>query len=90
MSNDEITGMYELLDALEETLQVADPNKREVLAKTLDAYQDDFPDEFHWAIGAQAPTLLSHLMMSIAFACRSNERPGRFVRLINRRPEGNA
>jgi hypothetical protein len=49
---EEITGMYELLDALEETLRAADPAKREALAKTIDAYQEDFPDDFHWAVGA--------------------------------------
>jgi len=48
----EITGMYELLDALEETLRAADPAKREAFAKTIDAYQEDFPDDFHWAVGA--------------------------------------
>jgi hypothetical protein len=51
--------MYQLLDALEETLRAADPAKREYLAQTLDAYHDDFPDEFHWAIGAQSPALLT-------------------------------
>ena len=34
---DEITGMYELLEALEEALKAADPVKREALAKTIDA-----------------------------------------------------
>ena len=50
MAEEEFTGMYELLDALEAALKTADPAKRQALAKTSDAY--------HWAIGAQAPTLL--------------------------------
>ena len=54
----EVTGMYEMLDALEETLKASNPKKREALAKTLDAYQEDFPEDFQWAIGAQSPTLL--------------------------------
>jgi len=34
---EEITGMYELLDALEKALQAADPVKREALAKTIES-----------------------------------------------------
>jgi hypothetical protein len=92
MAEEEITGMYELLDALEEALKAADPVKRKVLAKTIDAYQEDFPDEFHWAIGAQSPTLLYHLLMSIDSACRpeAQSKPRGIVRLVDRKPEGNA
>ena len=89
MSDQEITGMYELLDALTETLRAADSNKRELLAKTMDAYHDDFPDEFHWAIGAQAPALLYNLMMSIDLACQPNKQRGT-IRLVDRKPEGSA
>jgi len=63
---DEPTGMYELLDAIEDVIKAADPAKRADLAKTIDAYADDFPDDFFWAVGAQAPTLLSQLLMAIA------------------------
>jgi len=52
---DEITGMYELLEALEEALKTADPVKREALAKTIDAYHECFPEDFHWALGAASP-----------------------------------
>jgi hypothetical protein len=92
MAHEEITGMYELLDALEEALKAADPRKRDELAKTIDAYHEDFPDEFHWAIGAQSPTLLYHLMMSIDVACRPNaqSKPRGVIRLVDRKPEGNA
>ena len=88
----EITGMYELLDAVEAVIKAADPAKREALAQTIDAYADDFPDDFFWAIGPQAPTLLSHLVSSIDAACRpetqSKARPA--IRLVDRNPEGSA
>jgi len=42
MAEEEITRMYELLDALEEALKAADPAKREALAKTIDAYHEVF------------------------------------------------
>jgi hypothetical protein len=89
---EDITGMYELLDALEEALGTADPNKREALAKTIDAYHEDFPEDFHWAIGAQAPTLLSHLLISIDAACRpeAQSKPRGAIRLVDRKPEGSA
>ena len=38
MAEEEFTGMYELLDALEAALKTADPAKRQALAKTSDAY----------------------------------------------------
>jgi hypothetical protein len=41
----EITGMYELLNALEEALKSADPAKRRKLAETIRAYEEDLPDE---------------------------------------------
>ncbi len=68
--DDEITGMYELLDALEATLIAADPDKREKLAKTIDAYSEDFPEDFFWAVGPQSPTLLHNLMMTIDVGAR--------------------
>jgi hypothetical protein len=88
----EITGMYELLDAIEAVIKAADPAKREALAQTIDAYADDFPDDFFWAIGPQAPTLLNHIFSSIDAACRpetqSKARPA--IRLVDRKPEGSA
>jgi hypothetical protein len=81
-----VTGMYELLDAIEETIRTSP--KREALAEILDAYHRDFPEEFHWAIGAQSPSLLFHLFGSIGVACRSET--GAKLRLVDRKPEGNA
>ena len=60
---DEIIGMFDVLAALEEVIMAADPAKREQLAKMLDAYHENFPEDFHWALGAQSPTLLFHLFM---------------------------
>ena len=52
MSEEPFTDMYELIDAIEAVIKAADPAKREALASTIDAYHDDFPEDFHWAIGA--------------------------------------
>jgi hypothetical protein len=59
------TGMYELLEAIEAAIESAQPEKRELLARTINAYMDDFPEDYFWAIGPQSPTLLSHIMHSI-------------------------
>jgi hypothetical protein len=87
-----ITDMYELLDAVEAVVASADPAKRETLAKTIDAYCEDFPEEFFWAIGAQAPTLLHHLMTAIDSASRpdTGSKPRPVIRLVDRKPIGNA
>jgi hypothetical protein len=92
MAVEEITGMYDLHDALEEALKAADPAKRKTLAETIDAYAEDFPEDFHWAIGAQSPTFLYHLLMSIDTACRpdAQSKPRGVIRLVDRKPEGNA
>jgi hypothetical protein len=42
MTADNITGMYELLNALEAVIKAADPARREDLARVLDAYVEDF------------------------------------------------
>jgi hypothetical protein len=91
MSDEPFTSMYELLDAIEAVIKAADPAKREALANTIDAYHDDFPEDFHWAIGAQAPTLLSHLIIAIDGASREQgESKTRVIRLVDRKPEGGA
>jgi hypothetical protein len=90
MAND-VTGMFEVLDALESALKSAEPEKLEHLAKTLDAYSNDFPDEFFWAVGAQAPSLLAQLVTAIDMASRpDNKKSVRAIKLADRRPEGNA
>ena len=88
--DNDITSMYELLDAIEAVVKAADPAKREALARTIDAYSEDCPEDFFWAIGAQSPTLLSHLLMAIDSATRpdSQSKPRPVVRLVDRKPEG--
>ena len=88
----DITGIYEVLDAVEAVIKCADPAKREALARTIDAYQDDFPEDFYWAIGQQAPMLLHHLFSTIDAACRpeAQSKPRPVIRLVDRKPEGNA
>jgi hypothetical protein len=87
-----MTGMYELLDAIEAVIASADPAKRETLAKTIDAYCEDFPEEFFWATGAQAPSLLYHLMISIDSVSRpdAESKPRPVIRLVDRKPVGSA
>lgn len=44
--SEEIVTMYELLEALEETIKSAEPSKRKARADTFDAYSKDCPDDF--------------------------------------------
>ena len=78
--DDDITSIYQLLDAIEAVIKAADPAKREALTRTIDAYAEDFPEDFFWATGSQAPMLLHHLFNTIDSACRpeaqSKPRPG--------------
>jgi hypothetical protein len=87
-----ITGMYELLDAIEAVIGSSDPQKRETLANTIDAFSEDFSEDFFWAIGPQSPSLLYHLMMSIDSATRpdAESKPRPVIRLVDRKPIGNA
>lgn len=66
----EVTGMYELLDALHAVVESAGAKNRALLAKTLDAFAEDFPDEFFWAVGPQSPTMLNSMMGVIDCASR--------------------
>ena len=67
---DELTGMYELLEAIEAVIKASDPDKRAALANTIDAYAEDFPEDFFWAVGPQSPVLLHHMMTAVDGACR--------------------
>src|SRR5256885_1014593 len=60
-----LTGMYELLEAIESAIDSAEPTKRKTLKQTIDAYVNDFPEEYFWAIGPQSPMLLHHVMHAI-------------------------
>jgi hypothetical protein len=89
MDDESVTSMYEVLSALEEALKAADPAKRDALAKAIDVFHEDFPEDFHWAVGVQSPTLLYHLFMSIDGACRpeAQSKPRSVIRLVYRKPE---
>lgn len=90
-TEDEPTSVFELLDAVKNTIREASAEKRGALAETIDAYAEDFPEEFFWAIGVQAPMLLHHLLMTIDMACRpDDEQSKRWRGLADRKPEGNA
>lgn len=91
MSEKRLTGIYELLDAIEGAIKSAPAATRETLAATIAAYADDFPDDYFWAIGPQAPMMLHHLMSAIEAAANGEgETKARVIRLVDRKPEGNA
>jgi hypothetical protein len=84
----DITTLFDVLEVLEGVLKHCDPDKRKALADKLDAYQEDFPDDFYWAVGVQSPAMLHHLMMTIDMACRENGGTKRNVVLrLVRKPE---
>ena len=55
------TGMYELLELIEAAIASAAPDKRNALSETINAYMNDFREEYFWAVGPQFPTLLHHI-----------------------------
>jgi hypothetical protein len=83
--DDDITSIYQLLDAIEAVIKAADPAKREALTRTIDAYAEDFPEDFFWATGSQAPMLLHHLLNTIDSACRpeAQSKPRPAIRLVD-------
>jgi hypothetical protein len=90
---DDDSGMYELLDAVEAVIKAADRAKREALAETIDAYAAGcMGEEFMWAVGPQSPVLLHHLINAIDAACRpeTQSKARAAIRLVDRKPEGNA
>ena len=95
MAGESITGMYELLNALFDVIKAAPKAERETLASVIDAYAEDFPEEYFWATGAQSPALLYNLMSQIEMAATGDvlgpwQKKDRVVHLITRKPEGNA
>jgi hypothetical protein len=57
--------------------KAADSAKPAALARTIDAYADDFPHEVGWATRAQARALLQQLFIAIDLACRDESKPAR-------------
>jgi hypothetical protein len=86
------TGMYDLLEAIEDALRTADFERRNALASALDRYAEDNARDFFWATGPQAPSLLHHIILAVDLACRSDaeRRQGRTIHLVHRRPDGHA
>ncbi len=85
-----MTTMYDVLNTLEALIKAAPKAERDALAAVLDAYAESFPDDFFWAVGAQSPTLLYHLLSTIDTAASDDGKRRRVMRLITREPEGNA
>jgi hypothetical protein len=56
---------YQFVNAVEEMIRIADSEKRQGLAHTIDAYHGDCPEESNWAASGQVPALLHNLMLSI-------------------------
>jgi hypothetical protein len=60
-----MTGMIEVLEAVELLVHSATPELKGKLAKTFDGYSNDFPEEYFWATGPKAPALLYSLMFAL-------------------------
>lgn len=91
MDEERITGMYDVLDALEAVIKAAPKAERDALATVMDAYAEHFPDDYDWAVSAQSPTLLYHLINTIdAAATDDGQKRGRVIHLVDRKPEGSA
>jgi Ni/Fe-hydrogenase subunit HybB-like protein len=69
----ELTGMYELLEAVERLVHASEPALQAALARVFDDYSKDFPEEYFWATGPQAPVLLHHLMFSLTPPARTDK-----------------
>jgi hypothetical protein len=90
--DDEIRGMYDLLDAIEGVIKSADPTRRASLAQIIDAYSESFPEDFFWAVGPQSPALLNHILTTIDAACRvdTQSKPRVALRLVGSKLEGSS
>lgn len=83
--DEELIGMYDVIGALEAVIKAAPNAERASLAAAMEGYAECFPEEFHWATGAQAPSLLFQLMMTMDIASNpASPRPS--LRLV--KPEG--
>ena len=83
---DDVTGRFEVRERTGERRPLrswSTSRRRWIPTRTTS------PDEFLWAIGAQAPTLLYQLIMTIDTAS-DKKKSVRVIKLADRRPEGNA
>jgi hypothetical protein len=68
VAEEHISGISALLDALGAVIKAAPKAERDALASVMEAYAKDFPHNYYeylWAMGAQSPRLLYHLIHSI-------------------------
>ena len=75
MAKRELTGMYEVFEAVENVIRAADPALSRRLYDVMNSYGDDFPDEYFWATGPQSPVLLHGLLFACSPAAPVTERP---------------
>jgi hypothetical protein len=54
--------------------QLKDIVAREALARVLERYHDDFPDEYHFALGATAPALLQEIFGALLGGSEADEK----------------
>jgi hypothetical protein len=73
-SDHTFTGSYAFVEAVGNAI-AASP-ERQKLAKTLEAFEKDCPEDFDWASGVQSPALLHRLMIEIEFAARKGGTKG--------------
>jgi hypothetical protein len=71
----EFTGMFDVLEALENVVVSAGHSERAEFARVLKRYAKDCPDDYCWAVSSQAPTLLFYMMTVINFGCQPDARP---------------
>lgn len=71
MASSQDTNFYDVIHALEDVIASSDVMRRKILAQKIDAYAETFPEEYLWAIGGLAPTLLNSLVVCIHAASRA-------------------
>jgi hypothetical protein len=54
--------------------QLKDIVAGEALARVLERYHDDFPDEYHFALGATAPTMLQEIFHALLAGSEADEK----------------
>jgi len=64
-------SMYQFVNAVEEMIRSSDFEKRQAMARTVDAFHNDYPEEFNLATSGQAPALLHNLMLACLEVCWS-------------------
>ena|ERR1700730_9436342 len=93
VDEDKISTAFDVLDALRDVIIASDPAKRAALTKAIDDWAECFPDDYFWASGMRAPTLLQYLLMEIELAALPDAQPNPprpprpVIRLVDRKPQ---